>query len=158
MAKLRVGLFSFTGDEGCMIVILEKISDKFGDWKDKIDIVEWRILRPERGLGEMDVAVVEGAIANEKELRRIKEIREKARRVVAVGSCAITGAPSNHRNFFDAERLAEIKNILERFGHLDKVHPIGDFIRVDAQVPGCPVDEEKFAALMESYFKEFGVG
>ncbi|MEM3030857.1 MAG: hypothetical protein QXH27_03935 [Candidatus Micrarchaeia archaeon] len=158
MPKLRVGLFSFTGDEGCMIVILEKISDKFAEWRDKMDIVEWRILKPERELQDMDVAVIEGAIANERELARIKAIREKAKRIVAVGSCAITGAPSNHRNFFDAERLAEIKNILERFGHLDKVHAIGDFVKVDAQVPGCPVDEDKFAQLMESYFKEFGVG
>ncbi|MEM4257472.1 MAG: hypothetical protein QXU92_00305 [Candidatus Diapherotrites archaeon] len=155
--KLRVGIFSFTGDEGCVITFVEILNYKLKDWKDKVDFVYARILKANNTMNDLDVAFVEGAISNSKELKLLQEIRDKAKKVVAIGSCAINGSPSNNRNFFDKERLEEIKPILERFSHLPSVEPIGKYIKVDAEVPGCPIIEEKFIQIMENYFKEFGV-
>ncbi|MFH1107296.1 MAG: hypothetical protein V1787_05355 [Candidatus Micrarchaeota archaeon] len=155
--KLAVGIFSFTGDEGCVITFLEILNYKLKDWADKVEFRHARVMRKINSLEGLDVAFVEGAISNEKEVPKLKEIREKAKRVVAIGTCAINGYPSNHRNFFDEARLEEIRPLMERFGHLPKVTGIGEYIKVDAVVPGCPIVESAFVQVMEKYIKEFGV-
>ncbi len=155
MGKLKVGFFSMTCDEGCSIEFLEILNEKYREWKDKIEIVHMRLLKKETKLKDIDVAFVEGAISTKKELEKIKNIRKHTNIVVAMGSCAISGSPSNHRNFFDKERKEEIKEILERFGHLDKVLSVKDVIKVDYEVPGCPINDEKFIEVMEELIRRF---
>jgi len=159
MAKrLKVGFFSFTGDEGCMITILELISDRFDDFASKFEIAYWHVLSSKkwRDVPEYDIAVIEGAVSNDHEVKKLADIRERSKRVVAVGSCATTGAPSNHRNFFDERRLGEIEPLLRKFKYREKVQPVKDFIKVDDEVPGCPVMEEPFLKVMEKCWKELG--
>ncbi len=148
--KLKAGFFSFTGDEGCMVTVLEAISSHFAEWSGKLDIAFWKVLRSRDWIDEdMDVAIVEGAISSYEEEERLKHLREHCKVLVAVGSCAITGAPSNHRNFFDERRLGEIADFLHRFDYREKVQPLKDFVKVDYEVQGCPVDEAGFVKLME---------
>lgn len=154
--KLRVGVFSFTGDEGCVITFVEILNDWFAKWKDQVDFVNMRVLRGNNTLEDLDVAFIEGAIANFKEEAKLKEIRAHAKRVVAIGSCAINGTPSNHRNFFDEKTRAEIQFLLDKFKHREKVVPITELVTVDAQVPGCPMQENVMVDLMNKYIAEFG--
>ena len=155
--KLKIGIFSFTGDEGCVITLIEVLNDYFFKWKDYLEFKYARVLQTKNVVKDIDVAIVEGAISTPKEEKRIKEIRKNSRRVMALGSCAINGAPSNHRNFFDREKMEEIKPILKKFNLNKKVEPLKKFIKVDAQVPGCPMMPEKFIEIMYKYFEEFGV-
>jgi sulfhydrogenase subunit delta len=149
MGKLRVGIFSFTCDEGCSIVFLEVLNRTFFKWKGKMDIVHSRILRSKNEMKDIDVALVEGAISTRKEEQRLREIRANSKKVVAIGSCAIDGSPANIRNFFDAQRTAEIQPVLRKFKYAKKVSPLSEYVKVDDTVPGCPMDEEKFIALIE---------
>ena len=155
--KLNVGVFSFTGDEGCVITFLEILNYKLDSCNGRVNFQHVRVIKKINTLDGLDVAFVEGAISNEKELEKLKEIRQKAKKVVAIGTCAINGAPSNHRNFFDEEKRKEILPILEKFHHLPSVEPIGKYVKVDAEVPGCPIIEERFVEVMENYIKEFGI-
>ncbi len=155
--KLRVGFFSFTCCEGCMVEFTEILNTKYFEWAPLLDIVYCRLLKSKNNMVEMDVAIIEGGISSQKEVERLKEIRSFSKRVVAIGSCAITGAPNNYRNYFDAKTLEEIKPILERFGHRDKVVGIGELVKVDSQVPGCPILDNKFIEVLEGYMREFGI-
>jgi len=155
--KLRIGLFSFTGCEGCMIEFLEILNTKFFDWAPLLDVRYARILKTKNVMDEMDVAFIEGAISTEKEAERMRLIRSKAKRVVAIGSCAISGAPNNWRNYFDERTNDEIRPVMERFGHRKKVTGISDVVKVDATVPGCPMLDNKFIDVIEGYMREFGV-
>src|SRR3989344_3779128 len=146
--KLKVGIFSFTGDEGCVIQFLEILNYKFFDWVDKVEFKNARVLKSGNEISPLDVAFIEGAISNTKEEEKLKAIRAASKKVVAIGSCAINGAPSNHRNFFDEKTKKEILPILQRFNHREKVVPIYDLIAVDAQVPGCPIIEKTFCDIM----------
>jgi coenzyme F420-reducing hydrogenase gamma subunit len=157
MKKLKVGLFSFTGDEGCAIQFLEILNTKFEKWKDLLDIRYCRLLKSKNKLKGLDVAFVEGAVATYREEEALKDIRRHSKKVVAIGSCAIDGTPSNYRNFFDKEKLKEIKNILDSFGHRKKVLPLKEFVKVDAIVEGCPMIEERFIDVLNKYLKEFKV-
>jgi len=157
MKKLKVGFFSFTGDEGCMIEFLEILNNKFKEWSKLLDIRYCRLLKSKNKMKGLDVAFVEGAVATYREEKNLKEIRKNAKRVVAIGSCAIDGSPSNLRNYFDKEKTKEIKHILDNFGHRKKVLPLKDFVKVDEDVEGCPMIEEKFIRVLNKYLKEFKV-
>jgi coenzyme F420-reducing hydrogenase gamma subunit len=157
MKKLKIGIFSFTGDEGCVINFIEILNYKFFEWIDHIDIKYAKALKSKNVLEDLDVAFVEGAISNKKEVEMIKKVRKNSKKLVAIGTCAIDGSPSNHRNFFDRAKMKEIRPIMKKFGHIKKVVPLKKFVKVDAEVPGCPIIEEKFVECMEKYLKEFGV-
>jgi coenzyme F420-reducing hydrogenase gamma subunit len=47
--------------------------------------------------------------------------------------------------------------IVERFGHLEKVHLLKDIVQVDYAVPGCPIDEKIFLDVLSKCFEEFGI-
>jgi sulfhydrogenase subunit delta len=154
MSKLRIGLFSFTGDEGCMIVLMETLNTRLERWGEEIDIVCSRIFRKKWDCSNLDVAFVEGAIATEHEKEMLGEIRKNAKKLVAIGSCAITGMPSAQRNSFDEETKKEIALVLERFKHLPRVLSVKEVVQVDAEIPGCPMDENKFVEFVENLLKQ----
>jgi coenzyme F420-reducing hydrogenase gamma subunit len=155
--KLKVGLFSFTSDEGCSMIFLELMNDHFSEWEKVIDFKYFKLLKGKNELKKMDVAFVEGAISTFKEEKRLKDIRKKSKKLVAIGSCAVNGSPSNQRNFFSDDTKSEIKMVLDNFGHRDKVSPLNEIVNVDDSVPGCPMDENKFLEILNKYLKEFKV-
>lgn len=137
----RVGIFSFTCCEGCVVVFIEALNGKYFEWKEKMKIENFRALKRVKKIGELDIAIVEGAISTESEVRKLKEIREKAKVLVAMGSGAVNGYPSNQRNKFSAKMKREIAGELERMGQLEKVLPLKEYVKVDVEIDGCPVDE-----------------
>ena len=153
--KLRVGLFSFTSDEGCSMIFLELMNTHIAQWEKVMDIRHCKLLRSKNDMKKLDVAFVEGAISTIKEEKKLKEVRKNAKRLVAIGSCATNGSPSNQRNFFSDDTKAEIKMVLDNFGHREKVSPLNEIVKVDDMVPGCPMDEAKFLEVLNKYLKEF---
>lgn len=152
--KLRVGIFSFTADEGCVIVFTEILNDYLLKWQELVDIVYCRQLKNKNDDSNLDIAIVEGAIATEKELNRIKQVRNNSKKVIAIGSCAISGSPSNQRNHFPPEIMKEIDPLLHQWHHLLKVLSIKEVIPVDAEVPGCPMDEKIFVEVFEKVIND----
>ena len=65
--------------------------------------------------------------------------------------------PSAQRNFFDKKTKDEISFILQRFKHTDKVYALKDIVKVDYEVPGCPMEEDKFLEVLNKCLKEFKV-
>ncbi|RLD04637.1 MAG: hypothetical protein DRI56_10900 [Chloroflexota bacterium] len=150
--KLRVGWFSFTCCEDSTILFIELLNQNYQEWLRKIDFIHARILRKDdsQELKEMDVAFVEGAISSRSQEQKLKRIRKKAKMLIAVGSCAVTGAPSNQRNFFNRNQKEEIQHILDKFKYQERVFKLSDLVKVDKEIPGCPMDEHKFLALMKN--------
>jgi len=155
--KLKVGLFSFTSDEGCSMIFIELMNNHFSDWEKLLDFKYFKLLKSKNELKNLDVALVEGAISTFKEEEKLKEIRKNSKKLVAIGSCAVNGSPSNQRNFFNEYTKEEIKMILDNFGHRDKVSALNEIVKVDDFVPGCPMDEDKFLEVLNKYLKEFKV-
>jgi len=151
--KLKVGWFSFTCCEDSTIIFTELLNKNYKDWLKKIDFVHARVLRKDdtKEIKEMDVAFVEGAISSDLQENKLKKIREKTKILVAIGSCAVTGSPSNQRNFFNRENFQEIKPILDKFKYKEKVLKVSDVVKVDESVPGCPMNEEIFLKLVKNF-------
>ncbi len=154
MKRLKVAFFSLTCDEGCSINFLELLNKKYEEWKDFLDFKAFRLIQKKEELKDIDLAFVEGVVSSRKEKEFLKKIRKVSKKVVALGSCAISGSPSNIRNFFDKETVEEIKPILSKFGHLQTALSVKDVIKVDEEIPGCPMLEEEAIKLVEKYLKE----
>lgn len=153
MAKLRIGWFTFTCCEDSTIMFTELLNLHYREWLEKIEFVHARVLRKDdtKELQPMDVAFVEGAISSDSQEAKLKAIREKAKTLVAIGSCAVTGSPSAQRNFFNESQKKEIQEILDKFKYKEKVLKLADIVKVDASVPGCPMNEQLFLEIMARF-------
>jgi len=151
--KIRVGWFTFTCSEDSTIIFTELLNKHYQEWFEKIEFVHARFLRKDTTseIEPLDVAFVEGAISSESQETKLKKIREKAKTLVAIGSCAVNGSPSNQRNFFNQENFQGIKPILDKFKYKDKVLKVSDVVKVDESVPGCPMNEQIFLTLINKF-------
>ena len=156
--KLRVGWFTFTCCEDSTVIFTELLNDHWREWKKLIDFRHARVLKSHNVLDELDVAFVEGALSSQAHIDKLKEIRQKSKKIVAVGSCAVVGLPSSQRNTFGPEDIEAIREpYLEKFKYLPKVLKLADVVKIDAQLPGCPMDPKQFLALLDNVLKEFGI-
>lgn len=155
--KLKIGWFSFSCCEDSTIVFTELLNDHFEDWSKVIDFQHVRVLKSKNKLEGLDVAFVEGAIASDEEVKKVKEIRKNCKKLIAIGSCACTGMPSAQRNNFNKEQIKEIEFLLKKFHHAKKVKKLEEVVKVDGKVPGCPMNEQTFLTTVDSLLKEFGI-
>lgn len=153
--KIRVGWFSFSCCEDSTIVFTELMNDHWQEWKELFDFRHARVLKKNNVLDELDIAFVEGAIASPEHEAKIKDIRAKSKKVVAIGACAVVGMPSAQRNTFTPEQVQEVQFLIDRFKALPKVLKVSDVVTVDVSVPGCPMDPKLFMAAVEGLVKEF---
>lgn len=155
--KLKVGWFSFSCCEDSTIIFTELLNDHYRQWKNVIDFRSIIVMQKREDLSELDVAFVEGAITGKDQEEKLKKIRQVSKKLVAVGSCAVAGNPSNWRNTFDEKTKQEIEAITTRFAYCDRVSRLDEIVPVDDRLPGCPMKEEAFLALVDKYLEEFGI-
>jgi NAD-reducing hydrogenase small subunit len=115
----------------------------------------------------VDLALVEGAVANDEHLELAREVRRNSRVVVALGDCAVTGNVTAMRNPLGPAHtvlqqvyidhgdprgvLPVTPGIVPRL--LDKVVPLHAAIGVDLFLPGCPPPAPSIRALLESLLR-----
>ncbi|MEK6953994.1 MAG: hypothetical protein AABX01_03230 [Candidatus Micrarchaeota archaeon] len=155
--KLKVGIFSFSCCEDSSIVFVELLNEHYKEWLKLVDFRYARILQTKNDPTGLDVAFVEGAVANEKDRQKVLDIRKNSKKVVAIGSCACNAQPAGQRNMFDEETKREIQFIVDKFKMAPKVESIPEVIKVDDLVAGCPMDENHFIAVLNKYLEEFGI-
>lgn len=138
--KVRVGVFDFTGCEGCEL----QLSNNEGsllDFLSLLEVVNFREVSSDEGQ-DYDIALVDGNISRADEVERIKEIRSKANILVAMGSCACFGGVNQQKNRFEIDDV--VKEVYgEHKVETEKVKRIADVVDVDLEIPGCPVSKKE---------------
>ena len=138
LQKVRVGVFDFTGCEGCELQ-LSNNEDSLLDFLSLLEVVNFREVSSDQGQ-DYDVALVDGNISRADEVERIKDIRAKAKVLVAMGSCACFGGVNQQKNRFEIDDV--VKEVYgEHAVETDKVRRIADVVKVDLEIPGCPVSK-----------------
>lgn len=153
--KIKIGWFSFSCCEDNTVVMTEVMNDHWQEWKQIFDFRHVKVLKSQNIFDAFDIAFIEGAIASPAQEARVKEIRERSKKVVAIGSCACTGLPSGQRNSFTPEQKASIEFLLTRFQAGELVKKLSDVIPVDVEIPGCPMSPEMFLEKVNGLVAEF---
>ncbi|MFC1626827.1 hypothetical protein ACFL1P_01335 [Patescibacteria group bacterium] len=155
--KLKVGWFSFSCCEDSTILFTEILNDHYKEWKKLIEFRSAIVLQKKETLSDIDVSFIEGAVTSQEQEDKVKKIRSVSKKVVAIGSCAVAGNPSNWRDTFDEKTREEIEPILVRFQYAPSVKKLADVIQIDDQVAGCPMQEQAFLTVVNKYLEEFGI-
>ncbi len=142
--KIAIGWFSFSCCEDSTIVFTELMNDHWQEWKRIFDFRHVKVLKSNNIMDAFDIAFVEGALASPEHVERLKDIRARSKKLVAIGACAVTGLPAGQRKNFTEGQKAEIQFLIDRFGALPQVKTVAEVVTVDASVPGCPMDTKKF--------------
>lgn len=152
--KIKIGWFSFSCCEDNSIVMTEVLNDHWQEWKKIFDFRHIRIFQSKNIFDEFDIAFIEGAVASQEQENKIKEIRNISKKVVAIGSCAVSGLPASQRNTFTPEQKENIDFLIKRFNALPEVKKLSDVIKVDVEIPGCPMTPEIFLEKVNNLIAE----
>ncbi len=145
----RIATVWLGGCAGCHMSFLD-LDERLFDLAALADVVYSPIADVKEYPENVDIALVEGAVANEDNLELIHRIRERTRILVALGDCGIHGNVTALRNPLGspapALRRAYVAGADTNPGIpneslpalLDQVRPIHEVVPVDAFLPGCP--------------------
>ena len=150
--KMKVAFFDFASCEGCQLQIID-LEDKFLDLVELVDVVAFRETMDNMA-DEYDIAFVEGSIIRGIDENRLKDIRAKAKKLVAFGDCACNGCVNKLRNTFDTEKIKkEIygRNITNTYFDVQKVKSIDEVVDVDFYIRGCPVKKEEILYIIDRF-------
>jgi NAD-reducing hydrogenase small subunit len=117
----------------------------------KMDLVYSPIADVKEFPADVDVTLVEGAVANKENEELARIIRKRSRIVVSFGDCAVTGNVTAMRNPLDVEDVlhrsyVELADVTPRIPReyqtiaemMPTARPLHEVIRVDAFIHGCP--------------------
>jgi NAD-reducing hydrogenase small subunit len=154
-SKIRLATAWLGGCSGCHMSFLD-LDERLIELAAKVELVYSPIADVKTFPANVDVTLVEGALANTDNLELAGQIRANSKLVVAFGDCAITGNVTSLRNRIGPDDLLtalyhEGPGRAPRDGQADhiipvllpKVLPLHQLIAVDYFIPGCPPDADR---------------
>jgi len=142
----RIAVFDFTCCEGCELQLTNK-EETLVDFLKAVEVVNFREASSARGQ-DYDVALIDGSISRADEVDRLRAIRERAKILVALGSCACFGGVHRLKNAYD---LAEANR--EVYGDKPKetlpVRSVKEVVKVDLEIPGCPINKAEVERIVQ---------
>jgi NAD-reducing hydrogenase small subunit len=154
MSKLKLATVWLDGCSGCHMSFLD-MDERLLELADIVDLVYSPLVDTKEFPHDVDIALVEGAVASVDDEKKIRKIRALTKTLVAMGDCAITGNVSAMRNPFGPEAILQRAYIENATAQpqipcvvvpelLKTVRPIHEFVKVDVFLPGCPPSADTF--------------
>ncbi|PDW01136.1 oxidoreductase [Candidatus Viridilinea mediisalina] len=163
MERLKLATVWLGGCSGCHMSLLD-----LDEWLLELATVADLVYSPISDVkifpSDVDLALVEGAVANDEHLELAHTIRRQTKTVVALGDCAVTGNVTALRN-----PLGSVRDVLQEvyINHgspravvpdtsgivpvlLDRVLPLHAVVPVDIFLPGCPPSAARIKGLIET--------
>jgi len=143
----QFAVLQLSGCSGCEVSLLNA-----EEWMDKYKLAYMPLVASVYDLPPVDVLLVSGSLGSDEDLYNLQHAVRKAKKVVAVGTCAISGGVAHLGDRDEVRRLFLTQH--ERF-HLPRLlpksQPIDSRVAVDCYLPGCPPTPELvIAALFET--------
>lgn len=162
MDHLKIATVWLGGCSGCHMSFLD-LDEWLIELAAKVDFVYSPIMDVKEYPENVDLVLVEGAVANQDHLDQIRKVRQRTKILISFGDCAVTGNVTALRN-----PLGRAENVLQRAylegvdvhaqmpsepgilpALLDRVMPIHEAVPVDVYLPGCPPPADRIRTLLE---------
>jgi NAD-reducing hydrogenase small subunit len=162
MSKIKFASVWLAGCSGCHMSFLD-LDEWLIDLAASVDVVYSPIADVKDYPENVDVCLVEGAIANEDNLELIYKIRKNTKILISFGDCAVTANVPAMRNMLGTAEpvlkraYLELGDITPQLPSepgivpelLDRVCPVHEVVAVDIYMPGCPPDARRIRATLE---------
>lgn len=163
MDKIKFATVWLAGCSGCHMSFLD-LDEWLLELAQHVDVVYSPVGSDLKNYPEnVDVCLVEGAIANDENLALIQEVRQRTKILVSFGDCAVTANVPGMRNLLGSAEPVLKRSYLEladntrQLPHepgivpelLDRVMPVHEVIPVDIFMPGCPPSADRIRATLE---------
>lgn len=116
----------------------------------------------------VDIALVEGGVANSDNLVLLQEVRARTRTLVSFGDCAITANIPGMRNMLQGADPVLRRSYLELADGsaqlpsapglipelLERVLPVHELVPVEVFLPGCPPPAGRIRAVLEALLRD----
>ena len=161
MARLRIATTWLGGCSGCHMSFLD-LDEWLFDLAAQVELVYSPIMDIKEYPENVDVCLIEGAVANEDNLELLKEIRQHTRILVSLGDCAVTGGVTAMRNVLGGPACALGHAYIEGADvnpHipqepgilpvlLPQVVPLHEVVTIEYFLPGCPPPADRIKAFL----------
>ena len=152
----KFAILQLSGCAGCEVSLLNA-----SEWVEKFRLVYMPLVISTHHVPhEVEMLLVSGGVRNNEDVYNLKQAVKLVKKVIAVGTCAISGGVTN---LGDRDEVREV--FLSQSGRLhlpqmlSKTHPVDSFVDVDLYLPGCPPTPELFMAALQpdQGFKASGI-
>jgi coenzyme F420-reducing hydrogenase gamma subunit len=149
-----LAVWKFASCDGCQLSILD-LEDELLTLAGEIDIRHFL----EAGRGEIDgsydLSIVEGSVTTAHDAERIRDIRARSRRLVAIGACATAGGIQALRNFADVDDFVSIVYASPQYiSTLRDSTPAAGHVLVDFELQGCPPNKHQLLEVISAFLNE----
>jgi NAD-reducing hydrogenase small subunit len=147
-SKARVATLWLDACSGCHMSLLD-IDERLLDIAGKINLIYSPLVDAKEFPEDVDVTLIEGAIATDEDIEKVKIVRARTKLLVALGDCAVTGNVPSMRNNIPVDELLRVGYVENATDHPGaptcevpkleaKVIPLQELVPVDLFIPGCP--------------------
>ncbi len=153
MDKVKLGTIWLDACSGCHMSLLD-LDERLVGLADRIEMVYGPLVDAKEIPSETDVFLITGSVSTDKEIEKVRAIRQSSRIVAAFGDCAVTGNVPSMRNYEGAKAALNKAYCTEESGCrdipglggsgtalprlLERVRPVHEVIDVDQYIQGCP--------------------
>lgn len=148
---MKVGVFKFSSCDGCQLAFFE-LEEELLEFSKRLSFEYFLEASSKNTWEHFDIAFVEGSVSTPEEEERIRKIRESSDRLVAIGACAVSGGIQSARNFEDFNFI--FYSVYEKplsYGVNPLSKPVSDFVKVDFELRGCPINRDALKELLLSF-------
>ncbi len=147
----RIAVFKLASCDGCQLQLLDA-EEALVELAGAVDIVNFAEASSRIEPGPYDVALIEGSVSTPELEEQVRGIREASSVLITIGACATSGGIQALRN--GTGRLdAFVRTVYPTPAYIDALadsHPVSDYVEVDLELTGCPVDRAQLLASLTS--------
>ncbi len=149
----KVAIYKFTSCSGCQQALLNT-ENELVDILGALDITYFKEAKRENSDGPYDLAIVEGSISMPQEIEILKEVRNQARTLIAVGACAVYGGPQALRNWTEIGELRKASYLKpDLVETLRWTGGIDNYVQVDYRVAGCGPSPDQLVEVITNFLQ-----
>lgn len=147
--KPKIAFFDFASCEGDQLQIVN-LEEKLLELLSHVEVVSFREAMKEHS-DNYDIAFIEGSCTRQKDEERLKEIRNNAKIVIALGACAAIGGINCLKNHRDQTTVRkEVYGDKWELFDTYPARPIDAVIKTDYKIHGCPINRDEFLNIVKA--------